>query len=356
MEDSRFPAKGGDGIGALLLGYNEGQQLRYAGRSGTGFTQKLGRALRVRLEALKQSAKPFRSIAAAASKDAIWVKPTLVAEIQFSTWTSDGMLRQASFKGLREDKSAKEVKREQTNPGDARQPASGEKKERQAAAASSPKHPAVRLTHASKVIDAASGLTKQQLADYYEAVADKMLPYISDRPLSIVRCPNGSTGPCFFQKHFKTGLPAGTESVDVPDKKTGKVDTYVTISTRDALIGMAQMNVLEFHPWGSRNEALESPDRLVFDLDPDEGLPWEVLAESAAEVRNRLKKLGLESFLKGDWWQGIAYCRTDRCRRRSLLVCDQRVCACFRAADGDEQPGPLSDENDQSSAQRQDIP
>ena len=293
-----LPAKGGDGLGALLLGYNEAKQLRYAGRSGTGFTQKSARALRRQLEDLRQKTSPFHSMPATARKDAHWVKPALVAEIQFSTWTSDGMLRQASFKGLREDKPADDVQREQANPEDAPRP-SAKKKEKTTHSR------AVRLTHADKVIDAASGLTKQMLADYYEAVADKMLPYIADRPLSIVRCPDGSTGTCFFQKHFKSGLPAGTGSVDVPDKKTGKVEAYITIATKDALVGMAQMNVLEFHPWGARSGALESPDRLVFDLDPDESIPWEVLAESAAEVRKRLKKLGLESFLKGTGGKGL---------------------------------------------------
>jgi bifunctional non-homologous end joining protein LigD len=303
------PAKGGDGLGALLLGYNEDKHLRYAGRSGTGFTQKSAHALRKRLEALKQSARPFQSIAAAASRDAIWVKPELVAEIQFSTWTSDGMLRQASFKGLREDKPAMEVKQEQANPENTPRQASDKQHDKPhqngAANENPPGRAAIRLTHAGKVIDEVSGLTKQNLADYYDAVAEKMLPYISGRPVSIVRCPDGSTGPCFFQKHFKTGLPAGTSSVDVPDTKTGKVEAYITISTKDALVGMAQMNVLEFHPWGARNDKLESPDRLVFDLDPDESIPWEVLAESAADVRKRLKKLGLTSFLKGTGGKGL---------------------------------------------------
>jgi bifunctional non-homologous end joining protein LigD len=293
-----LPGNRGDGMGALLLGYRQGDRLSYAGRAGTGFTQKSARALRRQLEDLRRKTPAFDDVPAAARKDAVWVKPELVAEIQFSTWTTDGMLRQASFKGLREDKPAEDVQREAANPEDAPQ-SSVEKKEKTTRGAS------IRLTHAGKVIDAASGLTKQQLADYYEAVADRMLPHIADRPLSIVRCPQSSTGTCFFQKHFKPGLPAGTESVDVPDKKTGKVEAYITIATKDALVGMAQMNVLEFHPWGARSEALESPDRLVFDLDPDEGIPWKILAESAAEVRKRLKSLGLESFLKGTGGKGL---------------------------------------------------
>jgi bifunctional non-homologous end joining protein LigD len=297
------PSKGGDGLGALLLGYYDGDVFRYAGRAGTGFTQKSGRALRERLEDLKIQRLPFAEVSAMARKDAVWVKPELVAEVQFRTWTEDGMLRQASFKGLREDKSAKETRRENANPGD---PVEADIPKTKAAPRSESRgHATIRLTHANKIIDAASGLTKQMLADYYEAVAEKMLPHIADRPLSIVRCPDGSRGPCFFQKHVKVGLPKGTGSVDVPDKKTGKIEQYITLSTKEALVGMAQMNVLELHPWGSRNDKLEEPDRLVFDLDPDESLPWEVLAESAEEVRKRLQKIGLKSFLKGTGGKGL---------------------------------------------------
>ncbi len=309
------PSTGGGGIGALLLGYYDGETLRYAGRAGTGYTQKTAHSLRRQLAGLQQKTQPFAQISSMARKDALWVKPELVAEIQFRTWTDDGMLRQASFKGLREDKDARDVKREHANPGDqAEMPPTHHKQGASAknahVKASRPstalgKQANVRLTHAGKVIDAESGLTKQMLADYYDAVAERMLPHIADRPLSIVRCPDGSTGTCFFQKHIKPGLPEGTGSVDVPDKKTGKVEQYITVSTRNALVGMAQMNVLEFHPWGSRNEALDEPDRLVFDLDPDEMLPWDLLAESADEVRTRLKKLGLQSFLKGTGGKGL---------------------------------------------------
>jgi len=293
-----LPSKGGDGLGSLLLGYYDRDVLRYAGRAGTGFTQKSGQALRKKLEALQQKSVPFAEVSALARKGAIWVKPQLVGEVEFRAWTEDGMLRQAAYKGLREDKAANQVRREHANPDDASVGKS-------AMPEAVKKRAAVRLTHADKVIDAASGLTKQTLADYYDAIAEKILPHIQDRPLSIVRCPDGSTGKCFFQKHVKAGLPKGTGFVDVPDKKTGKIEQYITISTKESLVGMAQINVLEMHPWGARNERLEEPDRLILDLDPDESLPWDVLAESAAEVRQRLKKLGLESFLKGTGGKGL---------------------------------------------------
>jgi bifunctional non-homologous end joining protein LigD len=143
------------------------------------------------------------------------------------------------------------------------------------------------------------------LADFYWAVAGRMLPHIADRPLSLVRCPEGSERPCFFQKHTTTMLPPGVGTVLVPDKKTGKPEPYITLSTPEVLASLAQMGVLEIHPWGSKNEDLEHPDRITIDLDPDEALPWTALTESAAEVRRRLKELGLASFLKTTGGKGL---------------------------------------------------
>ena len=176
-----------------------------------------------------------------------------------------------------------------------------------AAKVAASEHAAVRLTHPEKVLDAASGVTKQMLADYYWAVAERMLPHIAGRPLSLVRCPEGvGVGKeCFFQKHVSAMLPKEIETVEVPDKKTGKLEPYITLHTREALAGLAQMGVLEVHPWGSRNEDLEHPDRMIFDLDPDEALGWATLAEAAGEVRKRLKNLGLESFLKTTGGKGL---------------------------------------------------
>ncbi|MHB1700255.1 MAG: non-homologous end-joining DNA ligase [Acidobacteriaceae bacterium] len=163
----------------------------------------------------------------------------------------------------------------------------------------------VRLTHPDKQIDAASKLTKQQLADYYSAVADAMLPYIANRPLSIVRCPQGSAGPCFFQKHLVEGLPPGIDGVMIQSRKGGEPEEYITLSTGEALVGLAQLGVLEIHPWGSTNSDLEHPDRIIFDLDPDPSLPWATLAGAALEVRERLKKLGLASFVKSTGGKGL---------------------------------------------------
>jgi bifunctional non-homologous end joining protein LigD len=166
-------------------------------------------------------------------------------------------------------------------------------------------HAPVRLTHPDKIIDEESSLTKQQLADYYWQIAPHLLPHIANRPISLVRCPEGSTQPCFFQKHTSTMLPPGIETVQIRDKKSSKPEPYITLSTPEALAGLAQVGVLEVHPWGSQNNDLEHPDRIIFDLDPDEAISWSALAASAKELRALLKKLGLESFLKSTGGKGL---------------------------------------------------
>ena len=297
------------GIGSLLLGYyDDTNRLIYAGRTGTGFTQTTHHQLRTQLEKLRQTDCPFHGPPAAASKRAIWVKPELVAEVRFASWTAENLLRQASFQGLREDKPAADVSREPP-------PQKPRIKNRRAShlvpvsitakLAPVTEHAPVHLTHPDKVLDPASNLTKQQLADYYWQIAPHMLQQIAGRPLSLVRCPGGSSKPCFFQKHPTALLPQGVESIQVPDKKTGNLEPYITLSTPAALAALAQMDVLELHPWGSRNKNLEHPDRIIFDLDPDAAISWPTLAGAAAQVRKCLKKLGLESFLKTTGGKGL---------------------------------------------------
>lgn len=340
------------GIGALILGYYEGENLIYAGRTGTGFNQKTHAMLRDKLEPLRQAKAPFENPPAEARKDAIWVKPELVAQVRFATWTADKLVRQAAFLGLREDKPAREVRREDSAPkpkrstrepsddgsdeteaaptGSASAPSAAHGKRTKASArvseASAPRtaksaksrqvdsspvvleHPPIRLTHPQKVLDPETNITKQQLADYYWVVAPLMLPHVVNRPISLVRCPEGASNPCFFQKHVNHMLPKGIGGIPIADKE-GNVEPYITLNdpahNREALAGLAQMGVLEVHPWGSCNADLEHPDRLIFDLDPDEDLPWSTVAGAALEVRARLKKLGLTSFLKTTGGKGL---------------------------------------------------
>jgi bifunctional non-homologous end joining protein LigD len=313
-----LPANGSRGVGALLLGYYRGGKLVYAGRSGTGFTQKTHRMMRERLENLVRRQSPFDEIPLSAGRGAHWVKPELVAQISFATWTADNLVRQAAFKGLREDKPARSVQREVAESSaaeaerDEEAGASASHKPKTIAAkrisstAAGPNEPLpVRLTHPDKVLDAESGLTKYGLAHYYLEVASYMLPYIEGRPVTLVRCIDGTGKPCFYQKHKNEMLPAGIGSIEITDKKTGTPEPYITLSTSKALVELAQLGVLELHPWGARNASIEKPDQIVFDLDPDPAIGWKTLSAAAAEVRKRLKKLGLESFLKTTGGNGL---------------------------------------------------
>ncbi len=325
---------GPDRIGSVLLGYYQDSKLIYAGRTGTGFTQKQRKELRTQLAPLQTKVPAYAQVPAEARRDgALWVRPELVAQVRFATWTAEDFVRQAAFLGLREDKRPSEVFREEATV--APQPKGNRRKQPGAvvgaespgtsdAAPAVPEEPAskpakkttpkaaqplpaapVRLTHPKKILDPESQLTKQQLADYYWAVAERMLPHVADRPLSLVRCPDGAGKPCFYQKHVNHMLPPGVGSVMVADKKGGPPEPYITLNSPEALAGLAQMGVLEVHPWGSRNNNLECPDRLIFDLDPDESLSWSVVSDAAREVRTRLKKIGLESFLKTTGGKGL---------------------------------------------------
>ena len=310
---------GNDRIGSLLLGYYRDKKLIYAGRTGTGFTQKLKRSLFTQLSALKVAKPAFERVPTDARRGATWVEPSLVAQVRFATWTAEDYVRQAAFLGLREDKKASEVVREEATvaprPKASRhaapeavpavKPAASPVSKTAALAAKPSPTQGLRLTHPAKILDPESGLTKQELADYYATVADRMLPHIADRPLSLVRCPEGAGKPCFFQKHVNTMLPKDIGSVPVPDKKTGAIEQYITLNSASQLIALAQLGVLEIHPWGSSNGDLEHPDRLILDLDPDESIAWPTLCESAAEIRKRLKQLGLSSFLKLTGGKGL---------------------------------------------------
>ncbi len=307
-----LPSKGGGGIGALLLGYYESGKLIYAGRTGTGFTQKMSREMCSRMESLETKEMPFAKITAEGKRGAKWVRPETVVQVRFSTWTADEQVRQAAFLGLREDKKPDEVRREGVEvapmPKGTKRQATHAVRTKVAAkevVAEKLETAPVRLTHPDKVLDPESGLTKQQLADYYWAVSEKMLPHLKGRAISLVRVPDGIGKPQFYQKHVTSMMPAGFDTVDVTDKKTGEVEKYVGLSTREAIAALAQMSVLEVHPWGSLAKTLEKADRLTFDLDPDETLEWSVLTGAAIDARDRLKELGLQSFVKTTGGKGL---------------------------------------------------
>jgi bifunctional non-homologous end joining protein LigD len=281
-------------IGSLVAGYYEDGKLAYAGRVGTGFSASVARSLRQQLEKIKAPKLDFaKPLPAGAEKGVIWVEPRLVAEVEFRGWTHDDVLRQASFKGLREDKPPEEVVREKPR-------GSTTKNTKSESAGPSDVLGRFRLTHPERILWEGQGVTKQGLAEFYVDIADWILPHIVARPLSLVRCPTGAMHQCFFAKHAWAGLAKAIRLVDVGEPKP-----MLAIDDLEGLIGLVQAGVLEIHPWGSRVEDLDHPDRLIFDLDPGEGVAWEAVVSGAAEIRQRLRDLGLESFVKTSGGKGL---------------------------------------------------
>ena len=293
------------GFGALLMGYHTDKgELVYAGRVGTGYGDKLLDALRRKLAALEQRRATVKLPAGLSARGTHWVKPELVAEVTFSGWTADNILRQSSFVGLRDDKSPDEVvldPKAAPRSADAApaQPQPEAKIGRDGAAIVQ----GIRVTHAAREVYPAPGITKLALAEFYAGIAQHILPHVARRPLSLVRCPDGVTGQRFFQKHVMPGTPAAVKHTPVPMKDG--VEDYIMIEDVAGLVALVQMSVLEFHPWGSTIDKLEKPDRLTFDLDPDEGLGWDQVVAGAVAVRDFLASLGLRSFVKTTGGKGL---------------------------------------------------
>ncbi len=301
-------------IGSLALGTNEGGTFIYAGRAGTGFTQNSAQSLYKSLQPLRIPRSPFaNALSSDERRGLVFVEPQLVAEVEFRGWTQDKRLRQAAFKGLREDKPASEVHlempRQQTGAG--RSPPQSEASTRSKPSASGKpakggdvEFAGMRLTHPDRILWEGQGLTKLGLAEYYAEVADYILPHITGRPLALVRCPNGDSGDCFFQKHSFAGLTDAVEIAHV-EEKDGKAEEAIVIHDLRGLINLVQANVLEIHPWGARIEDIDHPDTLIFDLDPGEGLEWSDIINAARDVRQRLEDLGIESYVKTSGGKGL---------------------------------------------------
>lgn len=274
-------------IGSLALGYYDGGKLIYAGRVGTGFSQKVAEELYQKLLKLQQKESPFaHKLAAEEARQAKFVRPELVAEVEFRVWTADGIVRHASFRGLREDKRPEEVVREST------------------AEAPPEKAPSlIRLTHPDRLYWKDAGVTKQGLADYYSEVWRHMAPFVVNRPLALVRCPDGVGGQCFFQKHAWRGQ--SKELLKAYDPKDEDDEPIIAINGLPGLLGLVQGGVLEIHPWGSVLDDLEKPDLINMDLDPGPDVEWGEVIQAALEVRQRFLDLGLESFVKTTGGKGL---------------------------------------------------
>ncbi len=285
------------GFGSLLMATPDKGGLRYVGRVGTGFDDAALGALSRQLAPLmvKDAVVALPSHVPFNARSVHWVKPVLVAEVAFRGWAKEGLLRQASFKRLREDKQ----------PGDlgaaaAVAPASASGRKKPAAA---PEANAVTITHPERVVFAKAKITKGEVADYYRQMARWILPEVARRPLSLLRCPDGVDKPCFFQKHHGNGLGDAVKAIPL-EQKSGRED-YLYIDDAEGLLQLVQMNTLELHPWGATVADPEHPDRLVFDLDPGPGVSWTQVKTAARDVRDRLLETGLRSFVRLSGGKGI---------------------------------------------------
>ena len=278
-------------IGSLVLGHYEGGKLVHAGRVGTGFSRKVAEDLHARLQPLARETSPFAApLSAEARRNVRFVEPKLVAEVEFGSWTGDGVLRHASFRGLREDKAAEAVTRED---GGTRKGGSGGRMPSWT----------VKLTHPDRIYWADAGVTKQGLAEYYSQAWRFMAPHVVHRPLALLRCPGGVGTQCFFQKHAWKGMNAKILTLNDPRDKSG--EAIVGIDGFDGLIGLVQGGVLEIHPWQASLGDLESPDQIVMDLDPGDGVTWGEMIAAAREVRERMEAEGLACFLKTSGGKGL---------------------------------------------------
>lgn len=273
---------------SLILGIHEDGALRYAGKVGTGFnTAELLRLMEI-MAPIEQK-EPTVKAPRAEVRGAHWLKPKLVAEIAYTEMTNEGTLRHPSYLGLREDKKPEAVVLEVEAPVES---------------AAVPAASSVKISNRDRVIFPESSITKGALADYYAAVAPIMLPWVASRPISLVRCPQGRAKKCFFQKHDAGSFGDTVKHLGILEKD-GHEEPYLFVDTADGLLTCVQMGTIEFHGWGARIEDVEKADRLVFDLDPDEGLDFEAVRKAAFYFRDILKSIGLETFPMATGGKGI---------------------------------------------------
>ncbi|MCV3736896.1 DNA ligase D [Rhizobium sp. TRM96647] len=290
-------------VGSLVLGVYDGDRLEHIGRVGTGFSHALAIDLARRLERLKADASPFAApLTAIEARGTRFVRPELVAEVEFRAWTADGHLRHAAFRGIREDKSPKDIVRETAATAARGRNGNGNKRSTMSKSAARP-NSSVELTHPDRVYWPKEGVTKGGLADYYAEVWPFMEPFVVDRPLALLRCPDGIDGQQFFQKHPWKGI---NEHITlVADPREPAEAPYIAIGDFDGLTGLVQSAALEIHPWGATTADWEKPDTIIMDLDPGPGVAWSDVIAAALEIRDRMKDLGLATFVKTSGGKGL---------------------------------------------------
>jgi bifunctional non-homologous end joining protein LigD len=299
-----------EGFGSLLLGYYDPEgTLRYAGRVGSGFGHDQLKRLHARLKEREVRKAPVTLPPGERRKGVHWTPPELVAEVEYACWTTDKLIRQSTFRGLREDKPVAEITHDPEKLPTAAAPADDRAPTRSAAAAQpatrlrdgSVMVEGVRLSHPDRALYTDTGLTKQAVAQYYLDVARWALPQLAYRPLTIIRSTGGKGQRAFYQKHVGPGMPGQIKGFTI----AGEDEPFPIIEDVAGLIALVQMGVVEIHPWGSTVRDVEHPDRITFDLDPDEGLPWERVIEAAIDVRDALDAIGLRSFVKTTGGKGL---------------------------------------------------
>ena len=282
-------------IGSIAIGVYDKGKLRYCGRVGTGFTEEIAQALFTLLDPLRRSTPPLAEVPATERRRGLrWVEPKVVVEVNFSTWTRAGLVRQAVYSGLREDKPAEEVTTEvSAEPVATNGPKQKDHVEHE--------FDEKKLTHPERLLWPDAGVTKLGLAQYYAEIWPWISPYIVRRPLSLLRCPEGISESCFFQKHAWAGIDPSIHRIRPPELD----EDVLYIETLEGLISLVQSSVLEIHPWGSRIDDVDHADLMFFDLDPDPGLGWQNVIDAAYELRGLLRKNGLESFVKTTGGKGL---------------------------------------------------
>ncbi|MPQ94929.1 DNA ligase D [Thioclava sp. JE_KL1] len=269
--------KRGRPFASLALGAVEGNDWRYVGKVGTGFDEDQAEALAKAMKPLARKTAPA-DVEASEAKGIHWITPELVAEIRYAERTGGDRLRHAVFLGLREDKPARTVRLDNDVASEERPNVAG-----------------IGISSPDRVVFEGAGYTKVDVARYYEAMAYRILPHLAEHPVSLLRLPEGLGGERFFQKHAGRGFPDGIESVEITESD-GKTAQYMMIRTAEGLVAAAQMGTIEFHIWGSRVDPLDRPDRLVFDLDPDEGLDFAAVRDAAFEIRDLLAELDMPNW------------------------------------------------------------
>jgi bifunctional non-homologous end joining protein LigD len=298
------------GFGALLLGVNEKGKLRYAGRVGTGFDETRLKEMHRSLSARRVHKPLFENPPTGAEARGVhWIKPDLVCEVSFAQWTRGGTVRQAVFHGLRSDKPAKSIGVEQAAAvpvasirASTSSSQSAASTARAARDGSVTLASGIRVTHPARVVDPTSGLTKLDLVQYYERIADHLLPHLKERPVALLRVPDSIKEEQFFQKHLRKESIPGALMLEGLDPGHPPL---VALPTAKAIVGAAQMNVVELHTWNALAGSIDRPDRILFDLDPDPKLPWGRMIDAVKLTRTLLEGLGLASFLKTSGGKGM---------------------------------------------------